>query len=636
MTRLLLGLSEPAGARLDARLEILRALDRYRSAHQLGIDAGRGRFCRAYAAGEIALSAETRQCIGPSLTPRTLRRWAAPLRAGDLGALAGRYARGTRALIDRDDAFETLVVGMLYSYPHCSATHIAQALRARFPDRRLPALRTVQRWVSEFRARNDQLLARVANPDRWRSQYLSAAGSAGEQISALNELWEMDASPTDVLLIDGRHSVSGVIDVASRRLKLHVSRTSKSLSHCALLRRALLDWGVPRAVSTDNGMDYTSRQMVRVFAALGIEHRLCAPFSPQLKPFIERALGTFHHDLVELLPGFIGHSVAERQDLRARRSVAERHGGADAIEVRMGLEQFQKFCDDWTDHHYGHRVHGSLAGRTPFEAAAASTAPIRRIADERALDVLLAPAADGDGLRTITKKGIRVGGGLYNAPELGGCEGQQVRVLLDESDFGAIYVFSAEGEFLCRALDHLRTGASLSEVAAARRSIQRRALGQAKRVMAEAAKEARTLDIVPEILAQRARAAGRVVAFPARALGHSTADLEQAGLAARSRELRQPEISPELAAAQQQVEREMAEGGEIEPIHDGPQARYAHWLRLEARVQQRSLLSAREREFHADYPLGGEYASMKAFCEAFGLVGPAGLAGASEAGGAGA
>lgn len=631
MTRSLIGLSDKAQLRMDAKLEILRALDLYRSAHQLKLDKGRSEFCSAYERGEVVISAETRQCIGSSLVPRTLERWAATLRDGDITALAGRYdERTTSAIIDRDDEFETFVVGMLYSYPHCSATHIEQSMRARFSGRRLPARRTLQRWVSEFRQQNDQVLLKVANPDRWRSKYLSAAGSAAQQVSTPNELWEMDASPTDVMLIDGRHSVSGVIDVATRRMKLHVSRTSKSLSHCALMRRALLAWGVPTTVSTDNGMDYTSRQMVRVFSALGIEHHVCAPFSPQQKPFIERALGTFNHGLVELLPGFIGHSVSDRKDIEARRSFAERHSGSDLIEVRMGIEQFQKFCDDWTDNHYGHQVHSSLGGRSPFEVAAASTAPIRVIEDIRALDVLLAPAAEG--LRTITKKGIRLDRGLYNAPELGGCEGQQVRVLLDEGDFGAVYVFTAEGDFICRAVDHMRTGASLSEVATARRSIQRRVVGNAKRVMAEAAKEARTLDIVPEILEQRARAAGNVTAFPKRTLGHTTADLEQAGIAARSRDMRQPELSPELAAAQQQVEREMAEGGEIEHIHDGPQARYAHWLRLEARVQQRALLTPREREFHADYPLGGEYESMKTFFEEFGLH----EGGASEVGSAGA
>ncbi len=41
-----------------------------------------------------------------------------------------------------------------------------------------------------------------------------------------------DSTPADVMLKDGRHSIIGVIDLYSRRVKLHVSKTSqRELDH---------------------------------------------------------------------------------------------------------------------------------------------------------------------------------------------------------------------------------------------------------------------------------------------------------------------------------------------------------------------------------------------------------------------
>ena len=57
----------------------------------------------------------------------------------------------------------------------------------------------------------------------------------------------------------------------SRRLKLYVSRSSSSSAVATLTRSALLDWGVPEMVVTDNGSDYVSNHIKNVFMALNIE-----------------------------------------------------------------------------------------------------------------------------------------------------------------------------------------------------------------------------------------------------------------------------------------------------------------------------------------------------------------------------
>ena len=333
------------------------------------------------------------------------------------------------------------------------------------------------------------------------------------------------------MLADGaRHAVIGVIDVASRRLKLHVSRTSKATAIAALMRRTLLVWGVPETARTDEGADYTSRHMTRVFAGLDIVHDRCPPFTPEAKPFIERALGTFAHDLVELLPAFVGHDVAGRKDIEARKSFAERlmKRGMEPAELRLTPEAFQVFCDRWTDALYAHDSHRGLGGQSPFERAAGFTGPVTRITDERALDVLLAEAPGDGGWRTVGKKGIRVEGADYDAPELGGHEGEKVRVLFDESDVGLVYVFAAEGGFLCKAMAPEIAGVSRRDVAVRRRAKQKAAIAGAKKTLKAVARRAKTKDIAAEILRDAEVRAGTLVAFPRPGLEHETPALEAA------------------------------------------------------------------------------------------------------------
>jgi transposase InsO family protein len=160
--------------------------------------------------------------------------------------------------------------------------------------------------------------------------------------------------------------VIGVIDVWSRRLMLQVHRSSSSHGISLLLRRALLTFGVPETVRTDNGAAYVSRHITEVLKRLGVAHDILPPFSPERKPFIERALKTFAYDLVEMLPGFVGHSVAEAQAIRARQTFAQRlFGRGETVELRMSAADFQAFCDDWTQ-----AYHGRASGRASSRFAA--------------------------------------------------------------------------------------------------------------------------------------------------------------------------------------------------------------------------------------------------------------------------
>jgi hypothetical protein len=179
---------------------------------------------------------------------------------------------------------------------------------------------------------------------------------------------------------------------------------------------------------------------------------------------------------------------------------------------------------------------------TPFAKAASWAEPIRTIDDERALDVLLAAAPGGEGIRTITKKGIRLDNALFDAPDLGGREGQDVQIRLDDADIGEIFVFTLDGEFVCKAVCPERTGVSRRELAAKRAAHQKAAIRDGKEVLRAAAKQANTETIVADIMAERAGEARKVVAFPQPTTPHTTPDLDEAALAARRPQLMVPDM----------------------------------------------------------------------------------------------
>lgn len=514
-------------ARMDARLAVLRAFEVY-AAHA-GLPAAQARmaFALGYNDGAIEVPPSVRAEV-PSTSDSSIERWQALVRKHGITALAGSYGnRAGSGRVDSQPALQEFVQAMLVQYPHARATHVMQGLRARFTGANaataatLPSMRSLERWMEQWRTANAEVLMALSNPDAWKNQHMVAFGSKSEGITELNQLWELDGSPADLLLTDGRWCLIAGIDVGSRWPRIVVSKSNRSVGVAALLRRMLLDFGVPQRVKTDNGSDYTSHHITRVFTALSDGEpmqTLCPPFQPWHKPHIERFFGTFTRDLVELCAGYIGHNVAERSAIEARKSFADRlMTRGEAVELRMTAADLQKFCDDWIETVYMHRPHEGLGGHTPFEVAARGCAERRVIDDEHTLDVLLAEAPGNGGRRTVGKKGIRLDDAHFIAPELEAWVGREVQVRYDSvhHDLGTIYVFGGDDlQFICAAQAPERTGMDRREVANKAKAMQTKRVQDERRALKAAAKKVGTANIVDEILRERATAAGKLATLP--------------------------------------------------------------------------------------------------------------------------
>jgi hypothetical protein len=234
-----------------------------------------------------------------------------------------------------------------------------------------------------------------------------------------------------------------------------VSDQPRALATQALLRRAIIELGLPETLKADNGKEYRNRAVERFCRDTGIRLEFSRPFAPDEKAHIERFFGTLQRGLFELLPGYIGHDVAGRRAIENRRSFAHRFGEEAQLVMETSLTpaELQARIDTWVTAVYEQTPHGGL-GMAPAAKALAHAGEEKRLDNVRALDVLLFDVEDGHGIRIVGKRGVRVGNVFYVADELGAHPGRRVHVKRDPLDPATAVIYcAASNQFICVARD---------------------------------------------------------------------------------------------------------------------------------------------------------------------------------------
>lgn len=631
----------------DARLAVLTLAQKFKDATGLPRDEADEAFSAAYSAGGIVADAAVRAAI-PTVSRPTLYRWRAAVRSGDGAKIASRQGRtkGTSPLmIANDGAVATYIGALLIKNPFYTAIHIRDAIEAKFGATLdldgvalpLPSARTFCRFVTSFRETNKVALTKIQDPDAFKSRHRIAGLSRHAHVERLNQTWQIDASPADVLCLDGRNSIYVLIDVFSRRIITYVSRTPRAQAVKLLLRKAILAWGVPELIETDNGSDFTAKAVGVFMSSTGIEVHRCDAYSPEQKGIVERSIGTMHRYIGTMMPGFIGHSVADRKQIEARRAFAQRLGcdDAKAFCVELTGQEMADYLDRWAGDHYANREHSGLAGQTPFAKAASYTGRLRRIESERALDVLLMDIADGGGIRTVGKQGIRIEGGHFIAPTI--MVGEKVLVRLDPADLGKAYCFTPDGAaFLGEAINPELLGIDRASAVAMARAKQNSMIDDSMKAAKAEARKIKPRDVIDGILRMSAQKAGKLVEFPR---GHDTHDTPQ--LTAASQIGRRGRM-PQAKLTDAQAEKHAAMVAEFDATEqalnsnvtnivklpkaapradavDEKKARYRRYLDLASADQNGEPVADDDRHFLATYPTTSEFRALTANIQHFGV-----------------
>ncbi|SDU09114.1 DDE-type integrase/transposase/recombinase [Stappia sp. ES.058] len=630
--------TETARVNRDARLAIVQAFESFSAGLTLGLSSRLQIFADRYTTRSIEVEDWIRDTV-PQLSKRSLQRWRSAKRAGKADALAvdRSTARKGKGVLDAANGggVRAFIFALVAHQPHLSADHIRTLCRDEFGETlqverqgqiasvEIPPVRTFQHFLKRLKEAEKVALTKLSNPDKYRSTMAPAGIGALRHIREPNALWQIDASPVDALCTDGRHAIYACIDIATRRTIFYVSKTPRASAVAMLLRRAILAWGVPDTIKTDNGSDFVANDTKRLFAALDIEMDVSDAYSPQQKGHVERVIKTFQHDCATLLPGFVGHNVADRKAIEDRKSFADRLGAdtADLFDVSMTGLELQRFADAWTETRYNHRPHSALKGKTPAQAAMASDAEIRAV-DARALDILLMPVAGKDGLRTVTKQGIRIDHFHYviNAA----LPGTQVFVRMDPNNAGRVIVFDAgDGTFIDEAICPELAGIHPSTVLAAKREAQSETLDAATR---EAKRHIREITkgrpLIERVLDVAARDVPNVVSLPRRESEHATADIRNALDAVA--EPAAPQKSTHEAKAMAELRSELtapvSKQAKVTPIRsqETPQLRFKRALDLEDRIARGEEIETVDAMWLGGYQAGPEYRALALMSEDFG------------------
>ena len=547
-------LSREERDRADARVYILNLFEAFRVTNLLAHRDAIVLFSEAWKANSLAVPEWVLQQI-KGLSKNTILNWSKIRREHGEDAL-GLDQRGRPSKIETaaDGQAKMRLTALIAKNEFLTGEQLKDYMRETF-DAELGdvSTRTVQRTRARIEAEDRNILLRMRDPDGWRSK-IEVSGHAMIVAAGLNDLWEMDASPADVMLKGKkRHSIYLSVDIWSRRTKVLVTQTPRAQAVAALTRKCILAWGAPSRIKTDQGSDFTARAVSRLMEDLKVDHDLCKPYDPKGKPHVERAIKTFQHDL-SMCPGFIGHSVADRKKIENRKAFSKRLGmdDADLFEVDMDLEEFQAWCDQWSDLIYAHRDHGSLKkpAKTPFVKAASWTGEVRRIEDPDALSVLIAPIPGNNGIRKVTKRGIQIDREFYRVEAIQ--PGADVLVRMDPADLGRVMVFSPDGEsFLEIAVCPALAGVDKMQKDAAVKAAQK-AFEQAK--IEPLRKEMRRIgsrDVMNAVRNQAQKRAGTLVQMPRPSTPYTTPALDAARAAGAARV---PEVKGYSPAERERVE----------------------------------------------------------------------------------
>ena len=373
---------------------------------------------------------------------------------------------------------------MILEKPHRKAKRIYRYLQKDFAS--VPSYETVRKWINAWKKKNYLVFAFATNPDKAKGQYKPAGGSMSESIYSCNQVWELDATPADIICSDGkRYILSAAIDVYSRRPIVVVEESANYSTLAKVMRKGIKKLGVPESVKIDNGKDYTSNHFAYTCSRLRINQILCPPYSGEYKPHIERFFGTLSRELFEELDGYIGHSVSDREALQsqqmfskklesikawrerwkdgnefARRFASKKENAGLDVGVPLSPEELQQWIDKWIIM-YETRIHGGIKTK-PIDKWKRDMTPKRTIEDERMLDILLGLST----MRTVQKKGINWNGVTYWSEMFGDMVGQRVWVLSDD-DMASVYIYDLDMQYLFTAVNPSYENVSRSSYLAA-------------------------------------------------------------------------------------------------------------------------------------------------------------------------
>jgi transposase InsO family protein len=350
------------------------------------IDTGREEALKRFALisplleeGLCATELARRRCLlleREGISERTLRRWIASYKKDGFNGLARqkRNDKGVSKSIS-PEALE-LAEQIRRELPRRSAGLICELLEH---EGHKIARSTLERHLREKGLSGKQLAAE------------SKAGGTTRRFVRVgrNTLWQSDVKYGPYLPEQDnpkkkfRTYLLAIIDDATRLVvhaQFYADQKLPILEHG--LRKAILRHGAPKSIYVDNGKIFTSTWLQLACAKLNIRHLKARPYNAEAKGKIERFNRTVEDFLAEL-----------------------------SLQKVQTLEDLNRLFGAWLCEGYNNKPHSALDGKTPADAFASDSAPLRFHNMELLTEAFLHEAE-----RTVDKTGcFNMSGKFYDA-----------------------------------------------------------------------------------------------------------------------------------------------------------------------------------------------------------------------------
>jgi transposase InsO family protein len=145
--------------------------------------------------------------------------------------------------------------------------------------------------------------------------YLGIVELDSTKLDVMTKTLEKDKNGTE-RWVEERKTVLTAVHRGTRRTVWKLADSENSFSAIGLLYEVIDQIGIPTALKLDNGKAWRSDLFKEVCENLGIKMIFSKPYSGEEKGLVERVHKTIMHSKeFGNISGFIGHSVAERQNI---------------------------------------------------------------------------------------------------------------------------------------------------------------------------------------------------------------------------------------------------------------------------------------------------------------------------------
>ncbi len=298
--------------------------------------------------------------------------------------------------------------------------------------------------------------------DKTDSYREPAYGVQRELYTSPNQLWQMDSSPLDAIVLgeDSKqmrpHFIS-IVDVYSGRSVGGIATTSDSNAVVRILWKAFKGMGKPKAIQFDNGKDYLSKKVQGLIAGLGIKYVRSVAYKGKAKAVVERRFRTIQGSYIAALNGYIGRNTGERSIIEQQVAKRERRS-KDAFGNPLKTQQKEllplslvsTYLDEAIEYWNIDKVSrrwGKNEGKSPMDLWYASDF----IREEVSYMQFLLYAEEPK-LRTMEKEGVSIKPFTYVPTRYIPAKTKvHVRINIDSSN--EAFIFNEQGEFICNAYD---------------------------------------------------------------------------------------------------------------------------------------------------------------------------------------